>query len=71
VYVILGVYENQVLGTMHGVKHATENCTKVANMRGDYSSMGDRGELIQFQQQNLKGRENSCYLRVDERIILK
>jgi len=33
--------------------------------------MGDRGELMQFQQQNLKGRENLCYLRVDERIILK
>jgi hypothetical protein len=40
-------------------------------MRGDYSSMGDRGEHVQFQQQNLKGRDNLCYLRVDENIILK
>jgi len=33
--------------------------------------MGDRGEHVQFQQQNPNGRENLCYLRVDENIILK
>ena len=40
-------------------------------MRGDYSGMGDRGEHVQFQQQNLKGRDNLCYLRIDKNIILK
>jgi hypothetical protein len=40
-------------------------------MRGDYSSMGDSGEHVQFQQQILKERDNLCYLRVEENIILK
>jgi hypothetical protein len=36
-YVILGVYENQELGRIHGVKQATENCTQ-RKIRNIFSS---------------------------------
>lgn len=66
---------------MHGAKRTTENCTqrKISNAFSSPKSITcaeivavwERRELIHFQQQNLKGRENMCYLRVDERIISK
>jgi hypothetical protein len=61
---IFGVFENQVLGRMHWLKQATENCKqgKIRNISSSPRSITwaeiitiwKTGENVQFQQQNLK-----------------